>query len=161
LPEYSLDFSEKLIEAASCLLRNGDNSVDTKRAILYLSLLSCEIIMKALLEKAGMTVPEIKRRSHNLDGLLRDLGGCEVEEDIVNVGLKWVKAVRVRSEVISENPLLTIGTFLEGESRGASRYPNDIRYGNRLYHFPYELALEGAKIILRWAREKWDKIRLT
>ena len=53
MPEYNLEFSKNLIEAAGFVLQKGEVSVDAKRTILYLSLLSCEITMKALLEKAS------------------------------------------------------------------------------------------------------------
>lgn len=68
MPEYSIDFSENLIKAARFVLEYQVNSVDAKRTVLYLSLLSCEITMKALLERAGKPVKMIKKRLHNLDG---------------------------------------------------------------------------------------------
>jgi hypothetical protein len=71
--EYSIDFSENLIKAARFVLEDGADSVDAKRTVLYLSLLSCEITMKALLERAGKPVKEIKKSWHDLNGLLCDL----------------------------------------------------------------------------------------
>jgi len=160
LPVYSLDFSENLIRAAQAVNDNGDDSVDAMRTVLYLSLLSCEISLKALLEKAGMPITEIRNRSHNLERLLMDLGRCEVEEEVANGVRKWVPAMRIRSKVITINEAqLTIGDFLEGESQGASRYPNEVRYGEHLYHYPPEASLNAASTILHWAREKWDIIR--
>lgn len=162
MPEYSIDFSEKLIEAARDVIENGVESSDAKRAVLYLTLLSCEITMKALLERAGKPVKEIKERSHNLDGLLKDLGRCEVEEDIVNGVPKWVPAYRLHSKVVTTNTgESTVGVLLTGESQGASKYPNQIRYDDHLYHFPPEAVLNASTIVLCWAREKWDRIRLS
>jgi uncharacterized protein YbaR (Trm112 family) len=47
---------------------------------LYLSLLSCEVSLKAILEKAGYTIDHLINRSHNLSGLT---------EDLCNLGKKW------------------------------------------------------------------------
>jgi len=44
--------------------------------------LSCEISLKALLEKAGVPIKKIRKRSHDLSGLLRDIGDCEIEIEI-------------------------------------------------------------------------------
>lgn len=161
MPEYSIDFSENLIKAARFVLEYQVNSVEAKRTVLYLSLLSCEITMKALLERAGKPVKMIKKRLHDLDRLLCELDRCKVEENIANGVLKWVPASRLRSKVVKiGEATITIGKLLEGESQGASKYPNQIRYGDTLYHFPPEVVLNAATVILCWAREKWNKIRL-
>lgn len=160
--EYSIHFSEKLIEAARVVLEDGVDSVGARRTVLYLSLLSCEITLKALLERAGKPVKEIKGRSHNLEGLLDELGPCEVEEDIVNGVLKWVPASRLRAKVVTTNTgESTVGRLLAGESQGASAYPNQIRYGDRLYHFPPEAVFNTATAILCWAQDYWNRIRLS
>ena len=52
--EYNIEFSGKLIEAAKVLQDSDSSNKESNRATLYLSLLSCEISLKALLEKAGM-----------------------------------------------------------------------------------------------------------
>lgn len=163
MAEYSLDFSKNLIRAARAVRDKGEDTVDAKRTILYLSLLSCEITMKALLERAGKPVKKIKHRSHNLEGLLRDVCRCEVKEEIVNGKLQWVIASRLRGQGVATRPRissLTMGKFLTGENQGASRYPNEIRYGDKLFHFPPDIALNASHILIRWAREKWDEIRL-
>jgi HEPN domain-containing protein len=127
MPEYSLDFSEKLIEAARVVLDldNNSDSVDAKRTVLYLSLLACEISMKALLERAGKSVSEIRSRSHNLEGLLEDLGSCEVEENIANGVLKWVSGNRLRAkEIITDTGNSTIGILLTGSCSFFFETPN-------------------------------------
>ena len=162
MAEYSIHFGQKLFEAGRIVLEQGGDSVDTKRTVLYLSLLSCEIILKAFLERAGKPIKEIKARSHNLEGLLDDLGCCEVEEDIGNGILEWVPAVRLRSEVVKINTgESTVGKLLAGESQGASGYPNQIRYGDRLYHFPPEAVLNSAAVIHQWVQDRWNRIRLS
>lgn len=159
MAEYSIEFGKKLIEAAQAIVERGENSEDAGRAILYLSLLACEIILKALLEKAGRPIGEIRKLSHDLSKLLDKLGLCEVEADIANDLMRWIPATGIRGEVIVPNTKLTVGVLLEGESHGTSKYPNEIRYGDRIYHFPPVAVLTGAKILFEWAHEKWDKIR--
>ncbi|MBP1610215.1 MAG: hypothetical protein H6Q04_2450 [Acidobacteria bacterium] len=159
MAEYSIEFGKELIEAAQAIVDQGEDSEDAGRAILYLSLLACEIILKALLEKAGRPISEMRKLSHDLSRLLDKLGLCEVEEAIANRLMRWIPATGIRGKVIVPNTTLTVGVLLEGERHGASRYPNEIRYGERIYHFPPVAALRGATILLDWAYEKWDRIR--
>ena len=70
--EYKIDFSERLIESAQFLQKNKRASSEADRTILYLSCVACEISLKALLEKAGMPVADIKRMRHNLAELLEE-----------------------------------------------------------------------------------------
>ena len=63
--EYSLQFSQRLIAAARSFLDKDKVDDETGRAVLYLSLLSCEISLKALLEQAGFSMKELKKRSHD------------------------------------------------------------------------------------------------
>jgi HEPN domain-containing protein len=127
--------------------------------VLYLSLLSIEISLKYLLEKAGVPVKQIRRRSHDIGTLLKDLGECEVR---VNVGAtkRWVSASRIRARVVS--PMYegaTIGSLLEGERKGASKYPSEIRYGQSPRHFPPKLMLDCAVKVAEWADEYSASIR--
>jgi hypothetical protein len=160
MAEYSIEFDKELIEAAQAIVDRGENSEDAGRAILYLSLLSCEIILKALLEKAGIPIGEIRKLSHDLSKLLDKLGQCEVAEEIANHLMQWIPATGICGKTIIPNTMFTVGVLLEGESHGASKYPNEIRYGDRIYHFPPVAALKGAKILLDWAHERWDRIRV-
>ena len=43
--------------------------------------------------------------------------------------------------------------------KSASSYPNEIRYGEAISHFPLELVLKMAKTILAWAKENMGTIR--
>ena len=85
--QYSLEFTKQLVEAADTLKGTGRSIEERKRAVLYLSLLSIEISLKYLLEKAGVFVKEIKKRRHDISALLLDLDGCEIETGIVRTGL--------------------------------------------------------------------------
>ena len=86
--EYSLELSQRLIDAARSFVDKGKVDDETGRAVLYLSLLSCEISLKAILEKAGYTIKELKKRSHNFSGLIKDL--CLF--DLVGTGIAGSKA---------------------------------------------------------------------
>jgi hypothetical protein len=159
MAEYSIEFSKRLIDAAKGIVDRGENSEDAGRAVLYLSLLSCEITLKALLEKAGMPVDEIRKVSHDLRRLLAELGQCEVEEEISGQLMQWVPATQIRGKTIIPETMFTVGVLLEGESQGASKYPNDIRYGEHIYRFPPVVVLTGSEILIDWAYQKWDRIR--
>lgn len=60
MPEFNLGFSQKLIEAAKAIKSNDLTDLEAKRTVLYLSLLSIEISLKAIMEKAGITISKLK-----------------------------------------------------------------------------------------------------
>lgn len=158
--QYSLEFTKQLVEAADTLKGTGRNIEERKRAVLYLSLLSIEISLKYLLEKAGVFVKEIKKRRHDISALLLDLDGCEIETRIVSKK-KFVPATGIRSLVV--NPAFagaTVGSLLEAELKGASKYPNEVRYGALPKHFPPDLMLECAFKVIEWAEWHGDTIRV-
>ncbi len=160
MPEYHMGFGQKLIEAGNFILKEDSHSADACQAVLYLSLLSCEITLKALLEKAGMQVDIIRKRSHKLHELLLDLGRCKVLVEIGNTR-RWVSASRIRGRVVDKRfANATIGNLLQAESKGASTYPNQIRYGPKRRHYPPRLMLKTAASTMQWAREHWDTIRI-
>jgi hypothetical protein len=159
MAEYSIEFSKRLIEAAHGIVDRGENSEDAGRAVLYLSLLSCEITLKALLEKAGVPLDEIGKVSNDLRKLLAELDRCEVGEEIHGQLMQWVPASYIGGETIIPGTMFTVGVLLEGESQGASKYPGDIRYGGHIYRFPPVAVLKGARILIDWAYQKWDRVR--
>lgn len=152
MAEYNIEFAEKLILAAKVVASSDSNSVDAQRTVLYLSLLSCEISLKALLEEAGMSTREITALSHNLRGLLDAVCRCEVNETVIGVASPmWVSAARVCAIPIDVGGAeSTVGTLLSLEDEGASRYPNQIRYGSAIIHAPCEAMLQAAEKILAW-----------
>ena len=161
MSEYNIEFSEKLIDCAKALKVHGIDSFEAARTVVYLSKLSCEITLKALLEKAGKPIKEIRVHSHNLIKLLNEFSWCEVEKDIGGGHLMWIRAVDVRSKVVDERYSdATIGKLLSGEEFGASKYPNEIRYGDKFTDFPPELILQAAILLLNWAKIYWDRIRI-
>ena len=85
------------------MAEDGLDSVDAVRTVLYLSSLASEIALKALLEKAGNPVEDIKARGHNLSGLLVDLGKCQIQAEVVKGSLRWVPATRLRSVTVDKS----------------------------------------------------------
>lgn len=161
MAEYSIGFSEKLIDAARGVTAENFNDVDAVRTVLYLSSLASEIALKALLEKAGLPIKEIKARGHSLSGLLADLGMCRIQAEITAGSSIWVSASRLRSKVVDNHYSdATVGKLLTGEERGASKYPNELRYGDHVKDYPPGLKLAAAKAVIDWAKEHWEEIRL-
>ena len=161
MTEYSLAFSEKLIEAANLVAKIDLMEIESKRTVLYLSLLSCEITIKSLLERAGFDIKKIKRLSHNLSSLLVEIGNCEIYKDTNQARKEWIRATGIRSiRIDSRFSNATVGNLLTAEGSGASIYPNQIRYGDTLIHYPPEVMLEAAKAILTWAKKYLGKIRI-
>ena len=156
---YNMDLSEKLVSTANAVLRDSDGDFDSFQAVSYLSLLACEIAMKALLERAGFPPETIRKRSHNLSLLLKDFCDCEVPF-VIHEETHWVRATDIRGKPIQSGTSGTVGQVLEGESRGASKYPNQIRYGTQYSHFPPGALLETAKQVITWGHQHWDSIRM-
>jgi len=161
MTEFSIEFSEKLIEAANVIAKDDLDPIEAKRTVLYLSLLSCEISLKALLEAAGMPVRDIKRRSHRLSKLLADMSSCEIYKEVTPGTHRWIRATEIRSLTIDNRfSNGTVGALLTAEGNGASIYPNQIRYGATVRHFPPKIMLEVAKSITDWAKLNIGNIRL-
>lgn len=151
--EYSLEFSQRLIDAAKSFTDKEKIYDETGRAVLYLSLLSCEISLKALLEQAGYTVKELKKRSHDFSGLVKDLCSCDLEGTGI-AGSKPHTGAKLLAQVVDPNiGNGTVGALLSGEKQGASKYPNEIRYGDLVHHFPPMLMLGCASKVCEWGRD--------
>ena len=160
MAEYNLGFSKKLAETARLVADYGVDSFEAVQTIVYLSLLACEIALKALLEKSGVPMKQIKAHSHNVEALLCEASRCEVEMDIAGGHLKWVPAVMVRSITIeSEGAESTVGKLLTGETRGTSRYPNQIRYGSGFSSYPPDALIKTACAVVKFAETHWNTIR--
>lgn len=161
MAEYNTGFSKKLIDAAGAVAVEDFSDVDAVRTVLYLSSLASEITLKALLERAGMPVKDIKARAHSLSGLLADLGKCQIQAEVTAGTRAWGPATRLRAKVVdSRYSDATVGKLLTGEERSASKYPNELRYGDHVKDYPPELKVGAAKAVIDWAKEHWDEIRL-
>lgn len=161
MAEYNVGFSTKLIDAARFVRDQGIDSEDAIRTVLYLSKLACEITIKALLEKAGKPVDQIKTHGHDLRKLLLNVGQCKVYREVTKGALRPVPAKCLNSETVDDQyGNATVGNILRAEELGASKYPNEIRYGNNLRDYPPELWLKTATVIRDWAQDHWDDIHI-
>ena len=157
--EYSLAFSQRLIDAAKSFADKEEVGDETGRAILYLSLLSCEISLKALLEKAGFTTKELKKRSHDLSGLIKDLCFCDLHGTGISGSKPQTGAALLSKVVDSRVRSWTVGALLSGEEKGTSKYPNEVRYGALVKHFPPMLMLSCASKVCEWGKDNIDIIK--
>lgn len=153
--EYSVEFGERLIEAANSFLNENNSNEEAGRTVLYLSLLSCEITLKALLESAGYTKKELIKQSHNLSGLAKEICNCQLTGKTIG-NSKPKSASELLSKPAEHS---TVGAALHAENSGASKYPNEIRYGELISHIhPIEM-LSCAKAISTWAKENISCIK--
>lgn len=162
MSHYDIAFGERLAKIANQIVAEGLHTEDVQRAVLYLGLLSSEILLKALLEKAGKPVAEIRKLSHNLKALLRELDHCHIVDEVVPGVQKQRHATTLRARpVLQTNSSVTVGYLIdEAEKLGASQYPNEVRYGELVRHFPAEVLARMASEILLWAKQHWDDISL-
>jgi len=161
MAEYDIAFGKRLAETAHMVAAEGLVELDAQRTVLYLSLLSTEITLKAMLERAGKPVSEIRARSHRLAELLSDLGQCEVEVEMTPGTKRYVPASRIRAIPLSHGGAQsTVGAVIDAESQGASTYPNQVRYSEVLRHFPAEVAAQMAAEVSAFAHEHWHSIRI-
>lgn len=157
---YDLAFATKFAEIAEGQVAGGLEDIATRRAVAYISRLSMELTLKAILEQVGLPVNEIKKHWHNLRTLLAEVDKCEVEVEIKPESSKWVPASRLRAiEVNFLGYSTTAGAVLEAENYGASKYPDEIRYGAVPQDFPPESLAKGASVIAEWAKANWHLVR--
>lgn len=73
----------------------------------------------------------------------------------------WYSAARLRAKTIRFNgATTTVGHILSGEKHGASKYPNQIRYGCPFCSFPSQVYIETAGAVISFADKHWDNIRV-
>jgi hypothetical protein len=162
VPEYDIDFAAKLATVANEVDEKDPWAYDARRVTIYLSRLSAEISMKALLERAGFSVQRIRARSHDLRGLLRDIGECEIEIEIAPGVMQWCSASCVRAAVIDLGLVhIPIGEIIDAEDRGTSKYPNQIRYGETIVDASPGLVSAMAEVLAKWAKSHWNSIRVS
>jgi hypothetical protein len=160
MPEYDLRFAAKLAEVADKVDEDDPWAYDARRVTVYLSRLSAEITLKALLEKAGFPVSHIKSRNHNLKHLLNDVSSCEVLEEVTKGKTLWVPASKVRTVCLDLGFMqLPIDTIICAEEKGTSRYPNEIRYGSNVVDFDPSFVSGMAISLAKWAEENFNYIR--
>jgi hypothetical protein len=161
MAEYDIDFAAKLASVACQVDENDPWAYDARRVTIYLSRLSAELSLKALLEKAGIPVQHIRARSHDLRGLLSDLCKCEVEVEVAPGVKQWCSASRVRVAVIDlEVVHIPIGELIDADDPSISKYPNEVRYGETVIDFSPNLVSGMATVLANWAKTHWNTIRM-
>ena len=161
MPIYNLGFSEKLIGATEFVLDDDGNEFDKLQTVLYLSHLSCEITLKALLERAGIPIKDIIACSHDFDKMFQPFFvGVEINEEVGSNIFKWVKAGGIGCEQTKAGIYEpTVRTMLT--NKRTSQYPSNLRYaGDHISAYPPQELIKAAKILLDDARKYWDKVRL-
>jgi hypothetical protein len=160
MPQYDMDFAEKLSQIARLVLENGVEETEDQRAVLYLSLLSTEIALKAMLEKAGNSVVDIRRRSHDLAGLLNDLSQNTIVVELAPGEIYSVSASRIRAVTLQQGAaVITVGGVIDNNSGNTSDYPNKIRYGERLRHYSPDTVVQLSEKVVAFARSNWNHFR--
>lgn len=160
MPEYNIGFSEQLLNAANIVTRDSQDTLDGQRTILYLSLLSSEIALKALLERAGVPVRDIRRFSHSHEELLKKVDHCEVKVAVSPSQMRWLSASRIRAiSVSTEYSDSTVGALFSLKDEKVSQYPNQIRYGNMITHAPAIVMLQASDKLLEWIKYYFEYIR--
>lgn len=160
MAEYSIEFAQEMSKASNSIVAAGSESEDAQRAALYVGLVACEIAIKSALEKAGKPISDIKTNGHNLSKLLDDLGTCTVLAEISARELTRVSATRIRSIVVDNNYAdATVGKLLQAEQFGASKFPNEIRYGDTLKHFPASVVARLSEKVVAWVKLHLDDLQ--
>lgn len=157
MTEYSIGFSKNLISAAKNLKEVNENSVDSERAVLYLSLLASEVLLKSILERAGVPIDQLKLMSHNIPRLLNNVCNCTYYD--ANLG--FVSAVRLRAITINTGGLeYTVGKVLDMKDESISKYPSQLRYGEQLCHYPAFAVLNVVEELFKFTIKNKDNFSL-
>src|SRR2546422_569827 len=160
MPTYDLAFTRKFAEVAEATVARGLEDIEAHRVVAYISRLSMELSLKAFLERVGMPIEEIKKHWHDLRGLLAEVDRCEVEIEISSGTQRWVPATRIRSvDIQFQGYSATLGVILEAEDHGASKYPNELRYGATPKDFPAEALARAAITLADWINQHWNAAR--
>lgn len=153
---YSIDFAEKLASTASDVITDGLIDVASVQTVIYLSLLSTEISLKAMLEQAGMNLKDIRSCSHDISKLIKALDRCKI-----SVNSNIVSAGRLRSKNIAySNTSKTLGAIVDTDPNTQSHYPNQIRYGDSFISHPPVVMAEVASVVLKFAKKHWHDIHI-
>ncbi len=161
MPTYNLGFAKQMNRAAELMTSPGVNDFDEAQAIAYMNLVSIEVTLKAILEKAGWDVAYLRRRSHSLKGLLTDTCSTEILEEFSPSFSRYTSAARICSIKVTDanGAKGMVGEIINSESRGASKYPNELRYGDKFNHFSPTVLTSAAKAVIDFADKYWDSFR--
>lgn len=157
---YDLAFARKFSEIATEAIARDSENLETRRVVAYMSRLSMELSLKAFLERVGMPVKEIKKHWHDLRSLLEEVEKCEIEVEVSPGTKLWVSAARIRSvEIQFQGYSSTLGVILSAENHGASKYPDELRYGEIPKDFPPEALSRASARLANWVGDYWSMAR--
>ena len=161
---YNFDMAKHLLDAAT-YTQGKDDSQDCSKgqAVLYLSLLCIEISLKALYEKAGYPVSDLRRLGHDLKRLFRLIHYCRLPDESgrpkKSCGINCVSITfkYPGQDVVASS---TIGNLIDRLDEETAEYPNEIRYATALKHYPPEVNLAVATKIHDFCRDQMGVVRL-
>ena len=149
MPQYDINFAKNLAEVSIALVKQGLDTPDARRTVIYLSRLSMELSLKALLELAGKSILEIKNRWHDLQALLADVESYEFEMGVADG--QWHSGAEIRRLNVPYNiHQIDMGTIIEAEKHGASKFPNEIRYGDNVQDVAPEILAPASLMLASW-----------
>jgi hypothetical protein len=149
MSEYNLEFAEAMAESSALILCSKALPEEAQRAALYTALVACEIALKYALPAAKIAVP----KTHDLSKLVGPVSNCTVEVEISKSVVKRVSANRIRNIAATlDYSDAILGNLFEAEGFGASRFPNEIRYGHTLKHFPASVMQQASVQLISWVK---------
>ena len=154
MTEFSPGFAKELIDVAWTILSKGADSLDAKRAVLYLSKVSAEISLKHYLERSGFSVAELRSLGHDLAALHEACAHTTFQKPLSSdqsITMSGAELGAVVLDVRYGNA--TVGTLLDAEKAGATKYPSQLRYGRSLKDYPPEMVLQAATVLHSWVLE--------
>ena len=161
MPQYDIAFARKLAEVALSIAPDiGEPTEESERTAAYLSLLSIELGLKAMLEKSGLSVDRIRARSHRLRELLADVDKIKMDIIVGPGTVVEARGSKLRAkEVAFANAMTTLGNIIDAQGMLTSVYPNEIRYGDTLINFPSRSLAIAANAVVLFAESNWDTLR--
>lgn len=157
--EYDIAFGQRLAEIAARESDEFPHAYASRRVSAYMARLSMEITLKALLEKAGMPITQIRAYSHRLRDLLDAVARCAIKVEVAAGISRQVHAGRVRGAAFDFGGFqIAIGDIVDPDPQDISKYPNEIRYGSTVIDISPPLLAGAAVRLSEWAREHWDNI---
>jgi hypothetical protein len=160
MPEYDIDFAAALAASARTIIKQDGSTLQANRIGTYLSLLSIEISLKSFLERGGYAISKIRSHQHDLKSLLKEVGNLKIPCEVLPHTITLKSAAKLRAiEIEYEGATSTIGEIIDCENPKPSSYPNELRYGEKLVHFPIEALIKVAEKIVRFVKENWDHVQ--
>lgn len=158
MPQFDINFAMNLAEVSMALVKQGLDTPDARRVVIYLSRLSMELSLKVLLERAGNSILEIKNRGHDLQALLSDVEYFDFEMEVADG--QWHSGSEIRRLNVPYGiHQIDMGAIIEAEKHGASKYPNEIRYGDNVQDVAPEILAPASLILASWVHRCTGNVR--